>query len=80
MSQRFSYVKYDKTSQAFQQSLKKKFEAIEEQVEVCLPNGRAKSLLLTHLEIAYMWSGKAIRDDQIARTGDASEQVERSSE
>ena len=32
-----------------------------------LYNGRSASLALTKLEEAYMWIGKQIRDDQIAR-------------
>ncbi len=33
--------------------------------------GRAASLVRTKLEEAYMWVGKAIRDEQIARNGSA---------
>jgi hypothetical protein len=29
--------------------------------------GRAKSIILTKLEEAFMWMGKAVRDDQIER-------------
>lgn len=32
-----------------------------------LANGRAKSLALTSLEECYMWIGKAIRDEQLAK-------------
>lgn len=67
MSQRFSYVKYDEASRAAQESLKVLFERVEEFVEATLQDGRAKSLVLTHLEEAYMWTGKAIRDQQIKR-------------
>lgn len=63
---RFSYIRYDETSAAIQQLLKEKFEEIEAALNV-LSDGRAKSLCLTSLEEAYMWTGKAIRDDQIAR-------------
>jgi len=42
-----------------------------------LQSPRAKALALTNLEQAYMWIGKAIRDDQIARNGSAELQEER---
>lgn len=66
MSQRFGYVKYDAQSAAAQETLKRHFEALELLVEG-LPEGRAKSLVMTHLEEAYMWTCKAIRDEQIKR-------------
>lgn len=66
-SQRFSYVKYDDQSATKQENLKHLFEQVEELADLSLPEGRAKSLVMTHLEIAYMWTGKAIRDEQIAR-------------
>ena len=66
MSQRFSYIKYDESSTKLQENLKSQFEAIEALVTP-LPEGRYKSLCLTALEEAYAWTGKAIRDDQIAR-------------
>lgn len=64
---RFNYVKYDDVSMAKQQALKEAFEAVEALVESSIGEGRAKSLVLTHLEISYMWTGKAVRDEQIAR-------------
>lgn len=66
MSQRFSYIKYDEQSVKIQETLKSQFEAIEATVRP-LPEGRYKSLCLTALEEAYAWTGKAIRDEQIAR-------------
>lgn len=69
MSQRFSYVRYDSQSQTAQNVIREKVEELEKLAESLLPNGRAKSLFLTALEEAYMWSGKAIRDAQIERTG-----------
>lgn len=38
---------------------------------------RAKALALTKLEECYMWIGKALRDDQIARIGSAPLQEDR---
>lgn len=67
MSRRFDYVKYDEEASKKQQAIKEKFQEIENLVEVSLLNGRAKSLVMTHLEEAYMWTGKAIRDEQIER-------------
>lgn len=67
MSQRFSYVKYDGLSIAKQEAFKKMFEAIESYAEGALYECREKALLMTALEEAYMWTGKAIRDEQISR-------------
>lgn len=74
MSARFSHVKYDDEAVQLQNKLKKMFEEIE---AVPLKPGRSHSLMLTALEEAYMWAGKAIRDEQIARNGNADEQPER---
>ena len=65
MSNRFSYVKYTPESVAKQEAFKSMFEAIESYADKNLQDGRAKSLLLTALEESYMWSGKAIRDEQM---------------
>ena len=64
MSKRFSYVKYDEESVALQNQFRELFEAIEALAEAKLTESRAKSLLMTKLEEAYMWVGKAIRDAQ----------------
>ncbi len=69
-SARFSYVRYDERSTARQEHFKKLFEAIEEFAEKTLTDSRSRSLLMTALEEAYMWTGKAIRDDQIKRGAD----------
>jgi len=67
MSSRFDYVKYDEISVDKQETFKHFFEDIEAYAMDALPDSRARSLLLTALEEAYMWTGKAIRDDQIKR-------------
>lgn len=67
MSNTFSYVKYDEESVTKQETFKKMFEAIEEYANLNLKDSRPKSLLKTALEEAYMWTGKAIRDEQFAR-------------
>lgn len=73
---RFDYVKYDYQSQKLQDQLKNNMQTILRMMYV-LPEGRARSLAFTALEEAYMWMGKAIRDDQIARNGKAELQEER---
>lgn len=91
---RFSYVKYDSHTMEVQQKLKAKFEEVEALVEdlIGIPPmqspadlmpgnvARAKSLVLTNLEVAYMWTGKALRDLQIANSGCVNEQPERNNE
>lgn len=79
MSNRFSYVKYGEIAMVLQLKFKEKFEEIEELGKALAP-GRAQSLFLTKLEEAYMWTGKAIRDQQIAATGKVDEQPARNNE
>lgn len=79
MSNRFSYVKYDPESARAQEAFKLHFETLEILVDG-LPDGRAKSLCLTALEEAYMWTGKAIRDAQIARDSQPGHEPERTNE
>ena len=74
---RFDYVKYDEKAVADQNSFKESFMKLEEMVFKKLSSPRAKALVLTKLEESYMWVGKAIRDDQINRTGAATPQEER---
>ncbi|CAB4149731.1 hypothetical protein UFOVP558_24 [uncultured Caudovirales phage] len=75
---RFDYVKFDEMSVRDQAEAKKACEELERVIEMILPHpGRAKSLALTKLEEVYMWIGKAVRDDQIARGGPAILQEER---
>jgi hypothetical protein len=72
---RFSYVKYDESATRQQDSFKKMFENLENFVD-SLEDGRAKALVYTKLEEAYMWIGKSIRDSQVAHR-QAEEQPER---
>ena len=74
MSGRFDYVKYDIVASEKQAQFKILFEAAEKMIADYLKPGRAQSLALINLEETYMWIGKAIRDDQIARDGDAVDQ------
>jgi len=73
---RFDYVKYDEKAANLQAEFKTFFEAIEARVNDLMP-GRAQSLAMTKLEEAYMWIGKAIRDEQIFRNNEAPLQEER---
>jgi hypothetical protein len=67
MSTRFDYVKYDERATSAQEAFKDLFTKAEALADETLEESRAKSLFMTYLEIAYMWSGKAIRDDQMER-------------
>jgi hypothetical protein len=78
MCGRFDYVKYDDDAAANQAEFKRMFVQLEYHVESCIEPGRARSLVLTKLEEAYMWVGKAIRDDQIARGSMVDDVPERS--
>lgn len=80
MSQRFSYVKYDEASLKIQERLKQMFEEIERFSEANLCATRPRSLLMTALEEAYMWTGKALRDDQISRGSQTEHVAERTDE
>jgi hypothetical protein len=67
---RFDYIAYDDEAKELQSEFKALFAKVEFQIDA-FPPGRAKALALTALEESYMWVGKAIRDGQIARNGDA---------
>lgn len=80
MRGRFDYVKYDDVAAEKQRQLKQVFEDLEFRVNALLGHAgcsRARALSLTALEEAYMWVGKAIRDEQLARGGDATDQPHR---
>lgn len=77
---RFSYVKYDDRAMTDQADLKERFIDLTRLCEEKLPPGRPLSQVLTALEEAYMWTGKGIRDSQIARTGTLEDQPRRSTE
>lgn len=75
-SMTFSYVKYDEESIKKQELAK----ALCEQLETFLHGlgaGRPQALAATHLEITYMWIGKAIRDEQLRRSPATPHQPER---
>ena len=63
---RFDYVKYDDESLAIQQHAKIQVSYIEELINELTPS-RNTQLAIEKLEECYMWIGKSIRDEQIAR-------------
>jgi hypothetical protein len=65
---RFDHITYDEQSLEQQVAFKRRVELLEQQIS-SLGSPRAKALALTKLEEVFMWIGKAIRDDQIARQG-----------
>jgi len=78
-SSRFNYVKYDELAAKKQERFKNVFATLELMAEELI-DSRARSLFLTHLEEAYMWTGKAIRDEQIARQGNVNHEPARSNQ
>lgn len=71
-SGRFDYVRYDEIAQAKSAAIKAKCIELEVMIEEAFgavpPSpkiARSKALALTALEEAYMWCGKAIRDEQV---------------
>lgn len=69
---RFDYVRYDAQAQGDQAAFKSQFEQTEMMIEERLKGATAaKQRALRKLEEAYMWLGKALRDEQIARNGAA---------
>ena len=65
---RFDYMKYDQQSFDTHAAIKSKILELEALIND-LPEGRARSLIFTKLEEAFMWVGKAIRDDQAMNRG-----------
>lgn len=65
-STRFDYVKYDEQATQQQNSFKGNVQHLEAMInQIQCP--RSKALALTKLEEVYMWIGKGIRNDQLAR-------------
>lgn len=76
---RFNYVRYDEMSTQQQEKAKTMCEEMEKFISE-LGHSRPTSLALTALEETYMWIGKAIRDNQIARGSQIEHIAERTSE
>jgi hypothetical protein len=74
---RFDCVEYDEMSTLQQRNCKTKFMDLAEYIETLFGNSEQGKLALVKLEESYMWIGKSIRDDQIARTGIAPLQEKR---
>ena len=72
---RFDYVKYDDGAIVEQDVAKTMVMELEAMIN-SFNSPRAKALAITKLEECYMWIGKAIRDDQIARNGSSALQEE----
>lgn len=68
---RFDYVKYDAEAITHQDGFKGVCSDLEREIEAYVKCPRSKALALTKLEEVYMWIGKGIRNDQIARNGSA---------
>lgn len=76
MSTRFDYVKYDDEAALLQAKAKSGAQLLERVIDQ-LRCGSSKIKALDKLEECYMWIGKAVRDEQIARNGSAPLQEER---
>ncbi len=69
---RFDYVKYDDFAIKRQEMAKEIVIALEHTIDT-IPwddrqaSARSRALALQALEECYMWIGKAVRDDQVAR-------------
>jgi hypothetical protein len=79
-SGRFDYVAYDDEAKALQAEAKELVSKVEAFIDQKLGGGRPQATALTNLEVVYMWIGKAVRDLQIKRGGDATDQPARSTE
>lgn len=77
---RFDYVKYDETAQKIQENFKTLVSNLEANIEANIKCPRSKASAITNLELVYMWIGKGIRNDQIARNGSAELQEQRGNE
>jgi len=77
MTNRFDYVAYDGQAKAVQANFKEEFIKLTADVE-SIGLGRATELAILHLEEAYMWIGKAIRDEQIQRNAETVLEEQRS--
>lgn len=64
---RFSFVPYDDTSKKISDDLRQRCEMIEEMMMTNLPASTYRMWALGCLEMAHMFAGKAIRDDQFVR-------------
>jgi len=70
---RYDFVKYDEHAAKLSADYKKRFEELEAalNLDLGLRGKRSFATAMTKLEEAFMWVGKAIRDNQIERNGSA---------
>lgn len=66
---RFDAIKYDETAISQQAKFKRLFNELGEAVDADLYGGQAKSRVLRRLEEAFMWVGKAIKEEQMQKRG-----------
>lgn len=67
MSERFTYIHYNETGLGERNHIMEKFKELEWLIEQ-LEDGRAKSMVYTNLEEAFMWAEKSIKESQVKRT------------
>lgn len=67
---RFDYVAYDSDAALLQAKFKNLVTLLETEIDK-IKCPRSWELAMVHLEQTYMWIGKGIRNDQIARNGSA---------
>ena len=75
----FSYVKYDEESTKQSEEIKALCEQLEAKMKT-LGNGRYQAIALTHLETAFAFCGKAIRDVQMSKGSQAAHVPERTND
>lgn len=78
-SKRFDYIAYDELAQEKQARCKAACIQLEAAI-LAIGAGREVALALSNLEHTYARCGRAIRDDQIERNGEAKLQEGRSNE
>lgn len=66
MTQRFDHIRFDEISLTKAHGLRVAFENVEDLLDK-LPPSRGRMFCFKALEEAFMWAGKAIRDEQIHR-------------
>ena len=66
---RFDYVQYDDQAKSIQFNFKNLFQEVEAEIEK-FGDSENKTLAMKSLEVAYMWIGKTIRDEQIDRNSE----------
>lgn len=63
MTDRYEHIEFSVFQHNLHLKFRSLFKTIEKELDHIAP-GRARSIVLTKIEEAYMWVGKAIRDEQ----------------